>query len=66
MEKQVFKVGDKVPQAGRYVCTVCGFAIEFLSKHIEKGATFPTCPVCLSGTVGGPKEVDEDFWMLAA
>lgn len=62
MEEKLYKVGDTVPQAGRYACVVCGFVAEYLPKHIEKGVAFVACPVCHSGTEGGPKDVHEDFW----
>lgn len=62
MEKKLYKVGDKVPQAGRYKCAVCGLVIEFLPKHIEMGVVFNFCPLCLSGAENGPKKPDEDFW----
>lgn len=62
MVDMLFKVEDKVPKAGRYQCTTCGFIIEFLPKHIELGVTFGSCPVCLAGTENSPKKPDEDIW----
>lgn len=62
MLNQLYKVGDKVPQAGRYQCIVCGLIIEFLSQHIERGAIFNSCPLCFAGTDKGPKKSDEDIW----
>ena len=56
------KVGDKVPQAGRYQCSVCKFIVEYLPKHIENGVTFGICTVCYSGTENGPKKPNEEFW----
>jgi cytochrome c2 len=64
MEEKVYKVGDKVPQAGRYQCAVCGVVIEFLQKHVDMGVMFQECPVCHAGSEGGPKKVEEDFWKL--
>ena len=48
-EEKLYKAGDLVPAAGRYVCTVCGFAIEYLEKHLAYGVKFPTCTVCHAG-----------------
>jgi hypothetical protein len=62
MTDMFFRVGDKVPKAGRYQCTTCGFIIEFLPQHIERGVVFSFCPVCLAGTEHGPKKFDEDIW----
>ena len=56
MEKQMYKVGDKVPRAGRYQCIVCGLILEFLPKHIEMGVLFNSCPLCFAGTENGPKK----------
>lgn len=58
----MYKVGDKVPKAGKYQCVACGFVIEYLPKHLEYGVTFPVCPVCQSGTEDGPKKAHEEFW----
>lgn len=62
MEDKLYKVGDKVPKAGRYQCIVCGLIIEFSPQHIEKGAVFNSCPLCFAGTENGPKKPDEDVW----
>lgn len=62
MTDKLYKVGDKVPQAGRYQCTVCGLILEFLPQHIEKKALFNSCPFCFAGTEKGPKKPDEDIW----
>lgn len=64
MEDQIFKVGDKVPQAGKYVCIICGLVIEYTSAHIEKGSAFGVCPLCQAGSEEGPKKPHEDFWKL--
>ena len=64
MADKLYKVGDKVPQAGRYQCIVCGLIIEFLPQHIEKGVVFNSCPLCFAGTDKGPKKPDEDIWKL--
>ena len=64
MEQKQYKVGDKVPQVGRYQCLVCGFIIEFLPKHIEKSVVFNSCPLCFAGTENGPKKPDEDIWVF--
>lgn len=61
-QEKIYKVGDKVPEAGRYQCVVCGFIVEYLPKHIEKGVTFNFCTVCKAGTEGGPKKPNEEFW----
>ena len=66
MEETLHKVGDKVPAAGRYVCTICGLVVEYLPKHIEHGVTFDICTLCKAGTVNGPKAAHEDFWKLVA
>lgn len=58
----MYKVGDKVPQAGRYQCIVCELIVEYLPKHIEKGVTFGICTVCNAGTEKGPKKPNEEFW----
>lgn len=65
MEEKIYKVGDKVPQAGRYVCMVCGLVVEYLPKHVEDGAVFDICTLCKAGTVDGPKKPHEEFWKLA-
>src|SRR3989338_10672643 len=61
-QEKMYKNGDIVPQAGRYQCAVCGFIVEYLPKHIEKGVTFGICTVCKSGTDDGPKKSNEEFW----
>lgn len=58
----MYKLGDTVPKAGRYQCVVCGFIVEYLPKHIERGVAFGMCTVCLSGTENGPKKPNEEFW----
>lgn len=58
----MYKMGDKVPKAGRYECVACGFVVAYLAKHLDYGVTFPVCPVCKSGTDEGPKKADEEFW----
>lgn len=60
--EQMYKTGDKVPKAGKYECTVCGFMLEYLPKHLEYGVTFPICPVCKAGSEEGSKKADEEFW----
>lgn len=62
MEEKFYKVGDKVPQAGRYQCIVCGLIIEFLPRHIERGVVFNFCPLCFAGTEKGPKKPNENVW----
>jgi len=62
MDDKLYKVGDKVPQAGKYQCVVCGFIAEYLPKHIQMSAAFAPCPVCHSGTENGPKKPEEEFW----
>ena len=62
MEDKLYKVGEKVPKAGKYQCIVCNLIIEFLPGHIEKGVVFLFCPLCLAGTENGPKKPDEDVW----
>lgn len=65
-QETLYKVGDLVPAAGRYVCTVCGFSIEYLEKHLAYGVKFPVCPVCHAGEEGGAKAPHEDFWKKVA
>lgn len=60
--EEMYKTGDKVSRAGKYRCAVCGFVIEYLSKHLEYGVTFPVCSVCKSGSDEGSKKADEEFW----
>lgn len=62
MKKQMYKVGDRVPQAGRYQCVVCGLILEFLPKHIKREVLFNFCPLCFAGTENGLKKPDEDIW----
>lgn len=62
MKDKLYKVGEKVPQAGKYQCIVCDLIIEFLPKHIEQGVLFLSCPLCFAGTDKGPKKPDEDVW----
>lgn len=62
MTDKLYKAGDKVPQAGRYQCIVCGLILEFLPQHIENGVLFNPCPLCFAGTEKGPKKLDEDIW----
>lgn len=64
MEEKFYKVGDKVPQVGRYQCVICGVIMEFLPQHIEKGVLFNSCPLCAAGTENGPKKPNEDIWKL--
>lgn len=64
MAEVFFKVGDKVPQAGRYQCVICGLIVEFSPHHIEQGVIFNSCPLCFAGTEQGPKKADEDIWKL--
>lgn len=61
-QEKMYKAGDTVPQAGRYQCAVCGFIVEYLPKHIEKGVTFGMCTVCKAGTEDGPKKANDEFW----
>lgn len=58
----MYKLGDKVPQAGRYQCIVCELVVEYLPKHIKKGVTFGICTVCYSGTEKGSKKPHQEFW----
>ncbi len=58
----MYKVADKVPRAGRYQCVVCKLIVEYLPKHIEKGATFGICTLCNAGTEKGKKKRNEEFW----
>lgn len=62
MKDELYKVGDKVSQVGRYQCIVCGLILEFLPQHIGKGVLFNPCPLCFAGTEKGPKKPDEDIW----
>ncbi len=62
MEEKLYKVGEKIPQAGKYQCIVCDLIIEFLPKHIEQEVVFLACPLCFAGTENGPKKPDEDVW----
>lgn len=64
-QEKIYKVGDKVPRAGRYQCAVCGLIVEYLPRHIEKGAVFGICTLCKAGTESGPKKPDEGFWKYA-
>ena len=66
MEEKLYKVGDVIPQAGEYVCVVCGVVVEYLPRHIEKGAVFGVCPLCHSGSENGPKKTHEEFWKFVA
>lgn len=59
---KMYKAGDAVPKAGRYQCAVCGFIVEYLPKHIERGVIFGMCTVCKSGTEEGTKKPNEEFW----
>lgn len=62
MAENFYKVGDKIPQAGRYQCLVCGLIIEYLPQHIGQGAVFNACSLCFAGTENGPRKPDEDVW----
>lgn len=62
MTEKLYKVGDAVPQAGRYVCIVCGLIVEYGEDHIKNGVKFAECTLCRSGTKEGPKKPHEDFW----
>lgn len=66
MEEKMYKVGDKVPAAGRYECVICGLVVEYLPKHIEHGATFEICTLCKAGTSEGPKKAHEELWTRIA
>lgn len=62
LTEEIYKMGDKIPKAGRYQCVVCGFVVEYLEKHLAYGVAFPICPVCQSGTDAGTKKAHEEFW----
>lgn len=62
--KTLYKIGDTVPEHGRYMCVPCGYVQEFF-----KGDPFTTCEVCLAGTDSGPEgytESEAEFWKLLA
>lgn len=46
-----FSKGDKVPEAGEYVCVPCGYKHQY-----HAGEEFGECISCLSGTPGGQHE----------
>jgi hypothetical protein len=62
MEEQLYKVGAIVPQAGKYVCIICGLIVEYSEYHISNKAVFGICTLCQAGTENGPKKEDEEFW----
>lgn len=64
--EELYKVGDKVPQAGRYDCVICHLVVEYSAQHVEHGSAFGICTLCQAGTAEGPKKVDEGFWQLMA
>ena len=60
--KVFYKIGDKVPVHGMYMCIPCGYVQEF-----KEGVLFTTCELCLAGTDEGPegyKEAETEFWEL--
>ncbi len=64
MSEKLYKVGDNVPQAGRYVCIVCGLILEYSEDHITRGVKFAECTLCHAGTENGSKKAHEEFWKL--
>jgi len=58
-EGGMYKWGQKVPQAGEYLCVDCGYILE-----LEEGKTFPICETCLSGEPDGPTGPEGAFWEL--
>ena len=51
LEKKLFFVGEKVLEAGEYVCVPCGYKIELKVDEL-----FPECVSCLQSQ----KDVDMD------
>ncbi len=64
MSEKLYKIGDAVPQSGRYVCTICELIVEYSADHIKNGVKFAECTLCHAGTEEGPKKPHEDFWKL--
>lgn len=59
---ELFKIGDAVPESGRYLCAPCGFV-----QYFEAGTNFTTCAACLAGTDLGPegyKTPGKEFWQF--
>lgn len=60
--KDLFAIGDEVPQTGLYVCVPCGYTQQFIA-----GDKFTTCEACLAGTENGPEGFTDpaaEFWQL--
>lgn len=60
--KELYAIGDVIPETGLYVCVPCGYVQQFIA-----GEVFPTCDACLAGTENGPEEYREEeaeFWQL--
>jgi hypothetical protein len=62
LEKELYKIGDVIPQTGMYVCVPCGYIQQFIA-----GELFLTCEACLAGTENGPvdsQDPDSEFWQF--
>ncbi len=60
--KNLYKIGDKVPEDGVYLCVPCGYTQEF-----RRDALFTTCEACFAGTDQGPDGYigpQAEFWEL--
>lgn len=58
----LYKIGDKAPEHGMYMCIPCGYVQEFLKDEL-----FTTCELCLAGTDQGPEgytDPESEFWEL--
>lgn len=44
--KEVYRVGDVIPENGIYECTACGEGKKIIRQRLKKGENFPECGAC--------------------
>lgn len=60
--KNLYKIGDAIPENGNYICVPCGYV-----QYFEVGGLFTTCDACFAGTELAPegyKAAESEFWQL--
>lgn len=60
--KTLFKIGDRAPISGWYICVPCGYVQRFAQDEL-----FVTCEACFAGTSDGPigyTDEGSEFWEL--
>lgn len=49
--KEVYSVGDTIPENGIYECTTCGAGKKTIRQRLKKGENFPECSGCSDNEV---------------